>query len=241
MDFEIIQHSYRDVLDRIEHSAILSGRDPAAVKLVVVTKTHPVDVVKTLVDLGAEHLGENYAEEALPKIEAAGFQAKIKWHMVGHVQSRKAKLVCEHFDYVHSIDRLKIASALDRRAGEKGKKIPVLVECNVSAEENKFGFPAWDEDDWFELLPALRDIMNLDNLEVKGLMTLAPYLPEPEQSRPYFRMLKKLSYFLQEQFPDKNMGELSMGMSHDFEIAVQEGATWVRIGTAILGERSKRI
>jgi PLP dependent protein len=241
MDFEIIQHSYRDVLDRIEHSAILSGRDPAAVKLVVVTKTHPVDVVKTLVDLGAEHLGENYAEEALPKIEAAGFQAKIKWHMVGHVQSRKAKLVCEHFDYVHSIDRLKIASALDRRAREKGKKIPVLVECNVSGEENKFGFPAWDEDDWLELLPTLRDIMNLDNLEVKGLMTLAPYLPEPEQSRPYFRMLKKLSYFLQEQFPDKNMGELSMGMSHDFEIAVQEGATWVRIGTAILGERSKRI
>jgi pyridoxal phosphate enzyme (YggS family) len=206
------------------------------VRLVVVTKGHSVETAQAVLDAGARHLGENYVEEALPKMDALT-EAGVEWHMIGHVQSRKARPVAEHFAWVQSVDRLKLARRLDRFAGEAGRRLPVLLECNVSGEESKFGWPAWDERRWPEFAEELAPLMDLPNLEVRGLMTMPPYNPDPEVSRPYFERLVRLRDFLAARFPSADWSELSMGMSNDYEVAVQCGATIVRVGTAIVGPR----
>jgi hypothetical protein len=157
--------------------------------------------------------------------------------MIGHVQSRKAGLVAQHFALLHSLDGLKLANRLDRSAAELGLKLPALLEFNVSGEANKHGWPAADEKSWPDLLPELAEVAALDNIEIRGLMTLAPFFSDPEQARPYFRRLRGLQAFLAKQFPAEDWRQLSMGMSGDFETAIQEGSTWVRIGQAILGPR----
>ncbi len=157
--------------------------------------------------------------------------------MIGHVQSRKARPVAELFDYLHSLDSLKLARRLDASCGEFGRRLPVLLECNVSGEETKFGYPAWQEDRWDALLPEINEIASLPNLELRGLMTMAPYLDNPEQARPYFSRLRRLRDFLQSRVAGASLSELSMGMSADYQVAIEEGATWVRIGTAIFGPR----
>jgi pyridoxal phosphate enzyme (YggS family) len=160
--------------------------------------------------------------------------------MIGHVQSRKARGVAINFDWVHSLDSVKLAQRFERFLDEAGRRIPVLLECNVSAEESKSGFQAWREEDWPKLLPDLEVVAACEHLEMRGLMTMAPYLEDPEKTRPYFKRLKRLQGFFAAQLPQTNWSELSMGMSDDFEIAIQEGATIVRIGTAILGPRPVR-
>jgi len=232
----IIAENYRRVLENIARAAQTAGRDPTEIKLVVVTKGHPVETAQAAVAAGARFLGENYVEEALPKIEALS-GAGVEWHMIGHVQSRKARPVAEHFAWVQSVDRLKLARRLDRFVGELGRRLPVLLECNVSGEESKFGWPAWDERRWPELAEELAPLMELPALEVRGLMTMPPYHPDPEASRPYFERLVRLRDFLAERFPAADWSELSMGMSNDYEVAVQCGATIVRVGTAIVGPR----
>ena len=157
--------------------------------------------------------------------------------MIGHVQSRKADLIAEHYHWVHSLDSLKLAQRLDRCAAELGRTIPVLLECNTSGEQSKFGWPAWQEQRWPDLLPEVSQIVALPNLQVRGLMTMAPFLPEMEEARPYFRRLCQLQAFLASQLPQVAWDELSMGMSADFMVAIQEGATIVRVGTAIMGSR----
>lgn len=233
----MIAHNYQKVLTRIERAALSAGRNPDTVRLVVVTKGHPPEVVQALVAAGAKYLGENYVEEAGPKILMFSGQSEVEWHMIGHVQSRKARQVCELFSFVHSLDSYKLAARFSRFAVNFGRTVPVLFECNVSGEETKFGWPAWRERDWEKLIPEFEQILLLPGLEVRGLMTMAPFSSDPEQARPCFRRLRLLREFLARRLPDVEWNELSMGMSADFEIAIQEGATLVRVGTAILGER----
>lgn len=232
-----IQDNLQRVSENIAKAAQSVGREPDAVKLVVVTKGHPLETAQVVVDAGASCLGENYIEQALPKIEALA-DCQIEWHMIGHVQSRKARPVSEHFAWVHSVDRLKIARRLNNFAAEFGRVIPILLECNVSREESKFGWSAWDEVRWLEFAEKIAPLMELPNLEVRGLMTMPPFDPDPEKSRPYFGKLRQLRVFLTDQFPHTNWSELSMGMSGDYQVAVQEGATIVRVGTAIVGRRA---
>lgn len=234
---ERIEENYRGVLDRIASAARSVDREPDSVRLVVVTKGHPVERVQAVAEAGALLLGENYVEEAQPKIDALADLGGIQWHMIGHIQSRKAKPVAENFDCVHSLDRMKIARRLDRFSAEINRRLPVLLELNVSGEESKYGWPAWDEEKVRELLGVVGKILAFPCLQVRGLMTMAPFLPDPDAARPYFKRLRRIQKVLIEAYPHTDWRELSMGMSADFEVAIQEGATIVRIGTAILGER----
>ena len=232
-----ILDNYHRVLQQIGEAAGSVGRDPQTIKLVVVTKGHPVESVQRALDAGMRIFGENYAEEGVSKKLACAGTAGIEWHMIGHIQSRKARLVAQHFDWLHSLDSLKLALRLDRFAAELGRKIQLLLECNVSGEQTKFGWPAWDEASWEALLPEVAQIAGLKNLELRGLMTMAPFFDEPEPARPYFQRLRRLQEFFTHHLPQARWQELSMGMSSDFTVAIQEGATITRIGTAIMGPR----
>ncbi|MCK4725822.1 MAG: YggS family pyridoxal phosphate-dependent enzyme [Anaerolineales bacterium] len=216
------------------------GRDGEQVRLIVVTKGHPFEIVEQAIEAGATELGENYVEESLPKIARVNPESGLKWHMIGHVQSRKAKPVSENFDWVQTVDSLKLAKRLDRFAKENERQIPFLLECNVSGEGTKFGWTAWNELEWNELAEEISPILELENLNLKGLMTMAPFFNEPNKAQPTFKKLRELRDFMAQKFPGHEWDELSMGMSGDYEVAIQEGATMVRIGTAILGKREKK-
>jgi pyridoxal phosphate enzyme (YggS family) len=203
---------------------------------VVVSKSQPLEVVRAAITAGVSILGENYAEEAVTKISALP-QTAVEWHMIGHVQSRKAELVAAHFSLLHSLDSVKLARRLNLYCDEAGRILPVLLEANVSGEESKFGFPAWDEKHWPDLLPAIDQILTFPRLRVLGLMTMPPFFDDPEQTRPFFQRLRRLQKFLRKNFPQIDWPELSMGTSLDFITAIEEGATFVRVGQAILGPR----
>ena len=235
-----IRERYQQTLERIAQAANTSGRDPESVRLVVVTKAQPLEVAQAAVQAGARILGENYPEESVSKIISFGSESGVEWHMIGHVQSRKARLVIEHFDLLQSLDSLKLAERLDRMAAESGKVLPVMLKFNVGGEESKYGWPAMGEKDWPALYPDIESILGLGHLEVRGLMTMPPLETDPEEARVYFRTLRLLRDHLVTRYPQANWRELSMGTSADYEVAVQEGATLVRIGTAILGSRPVR-
>jgi pyridoxal phosphate enzyme (YggS family) len=234
---ESIRDNYMCVVEQIQKAACSVGREPSSVRLMIVTKGHSIEAVRQAVEAGGRLFGENYLEEAAGKIYALRVQSGLEWHMIGHVQSRKARQVCEYFEWVETLDSLKLAQRLDRFARELGRRLPVLLECNVSGEESKFGFPAWQADRWPELRESFRTILELPHLEVRGLMTMAPYFDQPEPARPFFRRLAALRDRLADWLPQAQWNELSMGMSGDFTVAVEEGATLVRIGTAIMGPR----
>jgi pyridoxal phosphate enzyme (YggS family) len=157
--------------------------------------------------------------------------------MIGHVQSRKADLVAVHFSMLHSLDSVKLGGRLNRYCEEAGRTLPVLLEINVSGEESKFGFSGWDEHHWKELRPVIEQIMTFPHLNLRGLMTMPPFYENPEQTRPYFQRLRHLQAYLKDRFPQITWTELSMGTSVDFIAAIEEGATYVRVGQAILGPR----
>jgi pyridoxal phosphate enzyme (YggS family) len=233
------------VQERIAQAALRVGRDPAEVTLVAVAKTFPAQAVVAAYQAGLLHFGENRVEEAATKIPAVHADIPghpLTWHMVGHVQSRKARAVVAHFDCVHSVDRLKIAQRLSRFAQEAGQTLPVLLECNVSGEEAKFGFdlPGWQRDkaQRAAFFAAVEQILALPALAVQGLMTMAPLVADPETVRPVFAGLRGLLDALRERFPAQDWRHLSMGMTDDFEVAIEEGATMVRIGRAVFGSRS---
>lgn len=234
---EAIQARYQRVLAQIESAARRVGRDPATVRLVVVSKTHPVATLRAALAAGIRDLGENYAEEAVAKIQAIGPVDGLRWHMIGHVQSRKADLVAQNFDMMHSLDSLKLANRLERFAAEAGRRLPVLLECNVGGEESKFGYPASAPEQWQALCAQAAEIAQLPHLEIRGLMTMPPLYDDAEMTRPFFRRLLELRRYLQGQLPQVSWDELSMGTSADYVAAVEEGATIVRVGTAILGVR----
>jgi pyridoxal phosphate enzyme (YggS family) len=232
-----IRERYLHTLARIADAAAGAGRKPEAVRLVVVSKSQPLEVIRAATAAGISIFGENYAEEALGKI-AALKETEVEWHMIGHVQSRKADMIAAHFTMLHSLDSSKLAVRLDHFCGELNRTLPVLLEFNVSGEESKFGFPAWEEGRWLDLQPDIEKILALSHLSVQGLMTMPPFFDDPERTRPYFQRLRRLQENLAAHFPQVQWRELSMGTSVDYVAAVQEGATYVRVGTAILGPRT---
>ncbi len=233
-----IRERYGRVLAQVGEAAVQSGRAAEAVRVVVVSKLQPVELLQAAVAAGVSILGENYAEEAVEKI-AAMQGSKVEWHMIGHVQSRKADLVAEHFTMLHSLDSLKLASRLERFCGSLDRTLPALLEFNVSGEESKSGFSAWDEAHWPDFLGDVEKILALPHLQVRGLMTMPPLFGDAEQTRPYFKKLRRLQVVLAKRFPAADWAELSMGTSADYLAAVQEGATFVRVGQAVLGPRPK--
>jgi pyridoxal phosphate enzyme (YggS family) len=229
---------------RVAEAASRVGRDPAGVQLVAVTKTFPVEDILVAWDSGQRDFGENRPEEGAQKIlEVAACllseSEKPTWHMIGHIQRRKVQLVVEHFDVVHSIDRLAVAQKLSALAIETGRELPVLLECNVSGEASKYGYQTagWEHD------PPLRERLNVEvaavlalpALRLEGLMTMAPIVEDAETVRPVFASLRALRDALREHFPGVALPHLSMGMTDDFEVAIEEGATLVRVGRAIFG------
>ena len=232
-----IRENYQFTLDQIATAARKSNRDPKEIRLVVVTKSQPVEVAQAAIEAGVGILGENYPEEGVTKIQSLAGQSGVEWHMIGHVQSRKARLVADHFALLHSLDSLKLAQRLDRFAAEGNHVLPVLLEFNVGGEVSKSGWGASDESEWSALLPDISSILDLPNLRVHGLMTMPPLETDPQDSRRFFVGLRALRDHLVSQFPQANWHELSMGTSADYTVAVEEGATLVRVGTAIVGAR----
>ena len=235
-----IKQRYEKTLESMASAARSAGRDPSSARLVVVTKTQPVEVVQAVIEAGAKVLGENYPEEGVMKIQFVGLQSGVEWHQIGHVQSRKARLVAEHFNFLHSLDSLKLAEKLSQSAGELNRDLPVLLEFNVGGEQSKSGWDASNEGLWQDLFPDVEKILNLPHLQVRGLMTLPPLETEAEISRTHFQKLARLRNAFAKYFSQsKHAGwdELSMGTSADYEVAIQEGATLVRVGTKIVGAR----
>jgi len=221
------------IRERISAACMRSGRDPAGVKLVGVTKTVPVETIREGIEAGIEILGENYIQEAKRKIEAlAGLP--VSWHCIGHLQINKARTAIECCDWIETLDRETLAVELNRRAQSAGRKVPVLIQVNIGGEESKSGVHPDDLNSFFEV------VSGFDWMDVRGLMALPPFFDQPERARPYFRKMRTLLDMLREKSPRaERLTELSMGMSGDFEVAIEEGATLVRIGTAIFGKRNK--
>jgi pyridoxal phosphate enzyme (YggS family) len=230
-----LEHNLSSVQERIAAAAGRVGRNPGEVVLVAVTKLEPPDVILAAYDLGLRHFGENRIEEAQQKV--SDLPADITWHMIGHIQSRKAREVLPLFDWVHSVDRTKIAHRLERFAADRPEPLPILLECNVSGESSKHCFAAdrWAEDveQGRSLFGAIEEIVALPHLQVQGLMTMAPIVADAEQARPVFVQLRGLRDELATSFPQAGWQHLSMGMTDDFEVAIEEGATLVRVGRAI--------
>jgi pyridoxal phosphate enzyme (YggS family) len=221
------------VRSTIAEAALRVGRAPEEITLVAVSKTMPVELVQMAYNLGVTDFGENRVQEALPKI-AAFHPQDLRWHMIGHLQSNKASKVVSSFDCVHSVDSLHLAQTLNRYALERGRQLPVLLQVNVSGEISKEGMsPA-------EALELTRQFTELPHIQVEGLMTIAPLVEDPEQVRPVFRELRILRDQLRAELPSCSWQHLSMGMTGDYSVAIEEGATIVRIGRAIFGEREKK-
>src|SRR5579885_2721699 len=227
---ESLAANIAEVRSHIARAAERAGRKSDEVTLVAVSKTRPVELVKLAYALGVVHFGENRVQEALPKI-AAFHPEDMHWHMIGHLQSNKASKVVGNFDCVHSVDNLHLAQTLDRHAGEHGVRLPILLQVNIAGEESKEGMEPTEA-------PSLaRQIAGLPHLEIPGLMTIAPLVTEAEEVRPVFRALRALRDRLRDELPHCSWQHLSMGMTDDYTVAIEEGATIVRIGRAIFGER----
>jgi pyridoxal phosphate enzyme (YggS family) len=228
----LIKDNLARIRERIEAAARRAGRDPSTVRLVAVSKTVGAEKIREAVEAGAQILGENYLQEAQKKIEILG--ARISWHFIGHLQKNKAKYAVRLFDLIHSVDSLALAEELNREAGKSGKVQEILLQADLSGERTKFGAAEG------EILQMAEQISGLKNVAARGLMTMPPFSDDPEDSRPYFQKLRSLQSRLGGmKITGVSVDELSMGMSGDFEVAVEEGATLVRIGTAIFGPRKK--
>lgn len=239
-----IERNLERVQERISAAAARSGRDSNSVTLVAVAKTFPAADVVAAWCAGVRDFGENRVEEAMAKtraVEAALEGRAPRWHMVGHVQSRKAQDVVATFDHVQSVDRVKIARRLSRFTQDSARNLPVLLECNVSGESSKHGFvlDRWQEDaaQRGSFFAAVQEILGLPGLCVQGLMTMAPLVDDPQTVRPVFASLRALLEELRHRLPGEDWRHLSMGMTDDFAVAIEEGATIVRIGRAIFGGR----
>ena len=219
---------------RVADAAVRAGRRPDDVTIIAVTKTVPLDRIRAAFALGLTDFGENRVQEAEAKIQAwptDGGSSRPRWHLIGHLQTNKVKRAVQLFDTIHSVDSVRLATMIGAQAEKLGKVMPVLLEVNVSGEATKFGFTPDD------MHAALPEIARLPGLRVVGLMTIAPHVEDPEDARPVFRRLRELRDEAQAKHPELPLTELSMGMTNDFEVAIEEGATFVRVGRAIFGER----
>ena len=225
-----VAENLRAVLQRIEAACERAGRSPSDVVLVAVSKGHPPERIVEAVEAGVRHIGENRVQEALRKHEVLGHLG-VDWHMIGYLQRNKVKYAVRIFDWIHSVDRPAIADELEKRLSASGRSLPVLVEVNVAGEESKHGVSPDEAES------LVRYVLSKEHLKLVGLMTVAPYVDDPEEVRWVFRRLRELRETINESLGDEVLVHLSMGMSNDFEVAIEEGATMVRIGTAIFGER----
>jgi pyridoxal phosphate enzyme (YggS family) len=227
-----LRDQLRQVKNRIDTAAGGCGRDPETIRLVAVSKTVAAEQVREAIEAGVTILGENYVQEAREKIQQL-VSYPVSWHYIGHLQTNKAKYAVKLFDLIHSVDSLKLAKELDKQAKKNDKIQPILIQVNVAEQISKSGVSVE------HATQLIKDIGHLPNLAVKGLMTMPPFFNAPEKVRPYFKELRQLrDQIRRESIPHVSMDELSMGMTGDFEVAIQEGATLVRIGTAIFGERN---
>lgn len=217
----------------IAETAARSGRSPSSVRLMAVTKTVPDERIIEAIKAGIDIIGENYLQEAKRKLDSMG--KSLEWHLIGHLQTNKARLAASLFDMIHSVDRMELARELDRRARAADLIVKILIEVNVSGEVTKSGTPLT------EAIALVRAVAALPNLSIQGLMTMPPYCDDPEEARPFFRRLRELRDEIEaERMPLVEMKELSMGMSGDYAVAIEEGATIVRLGSVIFGERPPR-
>lgn len=231
---EDIRDRLAQVREQIARAAERAGRSSDEITLIAVSKTFDSSTVQQAVDAGALDLGENRVQEAASKVETVKGD-RLKWHLIGHLQSNKARLAVRAFDVIHTVDSRELAERLDRIAGEEGRRLTVLAQVDLAGEATKTG--ADDEE-----LPGIVEVLDsAKHLDFKGLMTMPPFFDQPEQTRPYFRRLRGLLDELnRNREAARRLTELSMGMSHDFEVAIEEGATMVRVGTAIFGKREKK-
>jgi len=240
IDSTQIQNNLDRVSTQVMKATEKSGRQPDSIKLIAVTKGQPVKVIEDAAKLGINRFGENYPEETAIKIKQLGpLFPEIEWHMIGHIQSRKVRMVVDYFSRVHSLDSLHIAAILSKRLAEELKTIPILLEMNLTGEQSKFGFPAWDDKTFEITLQEISEIVNYKELLVTGLMTMPPLSEDPEISRLIYQRLREIQIVLGKTFPEYNWSELSMGSSFDFNVAIEEGATMVRIGQALFGPRNR--
>lgn len=230
-----LSRRFTEIRRRIDSRAARSNRAPAEVTLIAVTKTHPVGTLRDALSIGATDLGENRVQEAEPKIVELGRSA-ARWHLIGHLQANKARRAVKLFDLIHSVDAIELAQRLDRLCAEEGRaELPILIQVDLAGEETKSGLPET------ELTSLAEAVTSCDHLRLRGLMTIPPFFDDAELARPYFQRLRRLRDELQlHGFFGEAPGELSMGMTNDFEIAIEEGATMVRIGTALFGQRDRK-
>lgn len=227
---DILIENISSVYKRISYAAMRAGRNPDDVKLIAVTKTVSVERIKEAVDAGLRMFGESRVQEAKEKISK--MNGGVEWHLIGHLQKNKAKMAVELFDLIHSVDSIELAEAINKQAEKIGKIQKILVQVKLSGEISKYGISKEN------LIEVLKHVRGMNNLSVKGLMTIPPFFDNPEMARPYFRELRKLRDDAEAK--GFKLSELSMGMTNDFEVAIEEGATMVRIGTGIFGERESK-
>ena len=230
----MITENLEQVRKNIEEACRAVNRDPGEVTLISVSKTKPVSMLQEAYDAGSRDFGENKVQEIMDKYPQ--LPSDIRWHMIGHLQRNKVKYIIGKVDLIHSVDSLRLAEEISKEAVKKETEENILIEVNVAGEESKFGVSVADTEE------LVRQIAVLPGIHIQGLMTIAPYVENPEQNRPVFRALKKLAVDIKMKNIDNvHMDVLSMGMTGDYEVAVEEGATMVRVGTGIFGERDYSI
>lgn len=230
----MLEENYKCVEAKISDACKRAGRKRQDVLLISVSKTKPLDMVEAAIDLGYEVFGENKVQELTDKY--ANVSRTVHWHMIGHLQTNKVKYIVDKADYIHSVDSLKLAQTIQKEAAKKGVVCNILLEVNVAEEDSKFGLKM------SEVEPLIMEIKDFSNIKLCGLMTIAPFVENPEENRMYFRALHQLLLDINSKNIDNvNMNVLSMGMTNDYEVAIEEGATMIRVGTGIFGERDYNI
>jgi len=233
-----IQNNLTEITDVISRAATKSGRTKKDVSVLAISKRQPVEVIEAAYRCGQGAFGESYVQEALEKIPYFQQHEGIRWEMVGHIQSRKARQVAENFNAVHSLDSLKLAELLNQHRPATMPPLEVFLEVNIGDEISKTGFSARNQEDCEALIPVARHVLGLERLKLVGLMAMPPLFQDPQESRPYFIKLRQLRDYLNNQVKEAELTQLSAGTSADFEIAIEEGATVVRIGERLLGPRN---
>ena len=230
----MLAENLQSVEKRVENACRRAGRDRNEVTLIAVSKTKPVSMLEEIYEEGIRHFGENKVQELTEKYEQ--MPQDIRWHMIGHLQRNKVKYIVDRATLIHSVDSVRLAAAIEQEAAKKGVTANILLEVNVAEEESKFGFHTE------EVIPAAQEIAKFPHVHICGLMTIAPFVENPEENRSVFANLRKLSVDIANKNIDNiSVDILSMGMTNDFEVAIEEGATMIRVGTAIFGEREYQI
>jgi len=232
-----VRDNYQHLRNDILETSNRCGRELSEITTVLVTKYQPVKKINAVIEAGAIHFAENYPEMLIPKLSEINGSSRIKWHMIGHIQSRKSNLVMDYFDFVHSLDSLKVAQRLQRRGEETGRSLTVLIEVNLGQEASKNGYRVGSAEEYDIFISDIQEISKLSRLQIKGLMIMPPFTNRPEDSRKYFIDTRRLLEKVNKEDQQLNLEELSMGTSQDFRIAIEEGATLLRIGTLVFGER----